>query len=106
MSRNCSRSKKENHSISRRRFIHATAVAAGAATLGSPAIVCGQNLNDRLNIAIIGAGGRGRGNLQSVSSENIVALSDVNGNNLDDLAAKYPKARRISDFRKLYDYSH
>jgi hypothetical protein len=37
---------------------------------------------------IIGAGGRGGSNLESVSSENIVALCDVNTNNLNAAAAK------------------
>jgi predicted dehydrogenase len=34
--------------------------------------------NDKLNIAVIGVGGRGRANLRSVAGENIVALCDIN----------------------------
>ncbi len=82
----------------------ATAVAAGSVTLGAPYIARASNLNDRLNIAIIGAGGRGGSNLGSVSSENIVALSDVNQKGLDAAAAKHPKARQVNDFHKLYDH--
>ncbi|MCC6697578.1 MAG: Gfo/Idh/MocA family oxidoreductase [Candidatus Hydrogenedentes bacterium] len=92
-------------SISRRSFLRTSALAAGAA-IGAPAIVRGQNLNDLLNIAIIGAGGRGGGNLQGVRSQNIVALCDVNKANLDKAAAQFEKARTFSDFRKLYDYAN
>ncbi|MDP8243695.1 MAG: Gfo/Idh/MocA family oxidoreductase [Candidatus Hinthialibacter antarcticus] len=90
---------KSISSIPRRGFLKATTAAA----LSFPAIVRGQNLNDKLNIAGIGAGGRGRSNLQSVSSENIVALCDVAGGNLDATSELFPKARKISDFRKLFD---
>ncbi|MBN2328831.1 MAG: Gfo/Idh/MocA family oxidoreductase [Candidatus Omnitrophica bacterium] len=106
MPRHRSASKNTRRSISRRTFFSASAAAAGALTLGSPAIVRGQNLNDRLNIAVIGAGGRGRSNMDSVSSENIVALSDVNQNNLGIAAEKHPKARQVADFRKLYDHAN
>ena len=103
MQKNRSRSQNPKTSLSRRTFLKASAVAAGSATLGAPAIVRGQNLNDRLNIAGIGVGGRGRSNLQSVSSENIVAVCDVVGGSLDAAVEKFPGARRIRDFRDLYD---
>ena len=88
--------------MSRRAFMRKSAVAAGA-TIGAPAIVRGQNLNNKLNIAVIACGGRGGSNLKDVSGENIVALCDVNGKNLDAAAAQYPKAKTFKDFRKLYD---
>jgi hypothetical protein len=71
--------------------------------LGAPAIVRGQNLNSLLNIAVIACGGRGGSNLKDVSSENIVALCDVNGKNVESAAAQYPKAKTFTDFRKLYE---
>ncbi|MBI2431892.1 MAG: Gfo/Idh/MocA family oxidoreductase [Candidatus Hydrogenedentes bacterium] len=92
------------HQMSRRSFLQSSTAAAGA-VLGAPAIVRGQNLNEKLNIAVIACGGRGGSNLESVSSENIVALCDVNKVNLDQAAAKYPKARTFADFRKLYDHA-
>ena len=87
----------------RREFLKTTAIAAGASLLAAPAVVSGRNLNEKLNIAIIGAGGRGAANTRSVGSENIVALCDVNGDNLNRAATKYPRAQRFTDFRKLYD---
>src|SRR5436309_6114367 len=89
--------------LNRRRFLKSSTVAAGTFLLGAPALLRGKGLNEKLNVAIIGAGGRGAANTQSVSSENIVALCDVSENNLNRAAEKYPKARKYVDFRKLYD---
>ena len=68
-----------------------------------PAIVRGRNLNEKLNIAMIGVGGRGAANLSEVASENIVALCDVYEPAVDRAAVHHPHARRYRDFRKLYD---
>ena len=80
-------------------------MAAAAAMSAAPALLRGQNLNNKLNIAVIAAGGRGGSNLESVSSENVVALCDVNARNLNAAAAKHPKASKYADFRKLFDRS-
>jgi predicted dehydrogenase len=85
--------------ITRRQFVAASA----GAVIAAPSIVHSRNLGERLNIAIIGSGGRGGSNLSNVSSENIVALCDVNAQNLDRAAAKFPRARKTNDFRKLFD---
>lgn len=85
---------------SRRSFL-ATVIAAGAA----PALLRAASPNQKLNIAVIGCGGRGAGNLGEVSGENIVALCDVNERNLDAAAKNHPAARKYVDFRKLYDDS-
>ena len=77
--------------LTRRQFTRsllATALTVGVA----PAFLRGQNLNNKLNIAIIAAGGRGGGNLQSVASENIVALCDVDDRNLAAAAKRSRKA--------------
>jgi len=88
--------------LTRRRFLQATALA-GAATLGAPAVVSCRSPSEKLNVVIIGCGGRGAGNMQEVSRENIVALCDVSEPNLLAAAAKAPKAKKFRDFRKLYD---
>src|SRR5437588_805375 len=87
--------------LSRRQF-NRTILAAAGAFAAAPAFLRGQNLNNKLNIAVIATGGRGGSNLASVSSENIVALCDVNAKNLDAAAAKHPNARKFSDFRKVF----
>src|SRR5258706_15637753 len=76
---------------------------AAGAFAAAPAFLRGQNLNNKLNIAVIAAGGRGGSNLASVSSENIVALCDVNGKNLDAAAVKHSGAKKFTDFRKLFE---
>jgi predicted dehydrogenase len=84
----------------RRHFLAASAGALATA----PAYLRAQDANKRLNIAIVGSGGRGGSNLSSVSqTENIVALCDVNERNLDAAGAKFPKARKVADFRRLFD---
>lgn len=90
--------------LSRRHFLRQAALT-GAATVFAPAIVRGRSLNDKLNIAIIGAGGRGADNLRGVSSENIVILCDVNEDGLNKAAQRHPNARKVVDFRKVYDYA-
>jgi predicted dehydrogenase len=88
--------------FSRRQFLTQTA-AAGVLVVSAPAIVRGRNLNDKLNLAIIGAGGRGAANLRDVESENIVILCDVNEEGVNKAAERHTKARKIVDFRKVYD---
>src|SRR5713226_5511621 len=84
--------------ITRRTF---TIAAAGALT--APAILRGKDSPNKLNIAMIGVGGRGAANLSGVASENIVALCDVNAKAVDAAAVKYPAAKKFTDFRKLFD---
>ncbi len=93
-------------SSSRREFMARTGAACVSAALGFPAILAAGSPNAKLNLAIIGCGGRGAGNLGEVSSENIVALCDVNERNLDAAAKKFPGARKFVDFRKLYERAH
>lgn len=88
--------------ISRRRFGQRV-LATTALAWATPHIVRGRNLNDKLNIAVIGAGGRGAANAEAVAAENIVALCDVFEPNLDRAAEKYRGAKKYIDFRRLYD---
>ena len=89
---------------SRRRFLAGVA-AATAGTFTAPNVLRARGLNEKLNVAVIGCGGRGASNLRSVESEQIVALCDVNEKNLNFAAQRHPKARRASDFRQLYDHA-
>ncbi|HEY2342650.1 MAG TPA: Gfo/Idh/MocA family oxidoreductase [Chthoniobacteraceae bacterium] len=85
----------------RRDFLRAA--AAAGAVLGFPAILRSQSPNGKLNIAVIGCGGRGASDMREMLKENIVALCDVNARNLDAAAQKAPGAKTFRDFRKLYD---
>ncbi|MBS0206481.1 MAG: Gfo/Idh/MocA family oxidoreductase [Planctomycetes bacterium] len=91
------------NSLTRRRFLKTSAVAA-ATTFAAPAILRAKGVVEKLNVAVIGAGGRGGSNLGEVAkTENIVMLCDVNQGNLDRAASAHPKARTFVDYRKLFD---
>ncbi len=59
--------------------------------------------NERLDIAVIGCGNRGADNLAEVSSENIVALCDVDDRQAARAYARFPDAKKYRDFRKMLD---
>ena len=88
--------------VSRRKFLKSSA-AAGLAAAAAPTILSAANPNEKLNIAAIGVGGRGWGDVRGVSSENIVALCDVNARNLARAAKEYPKAKQYVDWRKCLE---
>jgi predicted dehydrogenase len=88
--------------ITRRRFVQGAALA-GAGVLSAPAFVHSRSPGSKLHVAVIGCGGRGAANLHEVLGENVVALCDVDENNLDHAATRAPRAKKFRDFRKLYD---
>ena len=118
----------ETNGITRRAFVSDVAKAAfGVAivprhVLGGPGYV---PPSDKLNIAIIGAGGMGMSNAEALVSENIVALCDIDFNFVDSklaerlrdlekkpadererlqkLQAAYTKAKRYADFRVMLE---
>ncbi len=89
--------------MSRRTTRRSFLKTAVAIPLAAPGFLSARNANEKLNIAIIGSGGRGGANLGGVSSENIVALCDVSQDAVNKAAVKHPKAHQYSDFRKLFD---
>ena len=53
--------------LSRRHFIKYSTLATGVIFGTAPSFLRGQNLNNKLNIAVIGCGGRGGSNLDRKS---------------------------------------
>jgi predicted dehydrogenase len=96
------RNRNNASSITRRHFLRRTALA-GAALAGAPAAVSSRAPGEKLNVVVIGCGGRGAANMKEVLGENIVALCDVHEPNLLRAAEKAPRAKKFRDFRKLYD---
>jgi len=91
-----------NPRFSRRSFLGAAAASgAGLLILGNSRSASCYQANEKLNIGIIGAGGRGGSNLRGVASENIVALCDVDERRAGGSFKRYPKAKKYSDYRKL-----
>ncbi|MEQ9410891.1 MAG: Gfo/Idh/MocA family oxidoreductase [Fuerstiella sp.] len=92
----------------RRHFLRSS-TAVATAIAGAPLLNAAPQTKttdtDRLRIAVIGCGGRGGSNLKSVSTEEIVALCDVNQQNLNRAAAAYPNARTETDFRRLFEHA-
>jgi len=66
--------------MNRRQFLKQSSAGAAGFWIAGRQLGFGQEKspNAKLNIAMIGSGGRGGANLKSVGSENIVALCDVN----------------------------
>ncbi|MBA2354649.1 MAG: Gfo/Idh/MocA family oxidoreductase, partial [Acidobacteria bacterium] len=60
---------------------------------------------DKLRVALIGVGGRGGAQLKGLSGEQIVALCDVDKDNLARAAAMFPQARTFQDFRRVFDHA-
>ena len=91
--------------ITRRTFLGATAAAAAftivpRAVLGGP-----RNIppSEKMNVAGIGVGGMGAGNLRNLESENIVALCDVDFAYAANTFKRYPGAKTYKDFREMID---
>jgi predicted dehydrogenase len=89
----------------RRQFIRATTLAgvgfwvAGGLTRGAS-----KAPNEQLNIACIGVGGKGDSDSDQAGRHgNIVAICDIDDRTLDRKAAKFPKAKKYHDFRKMLE---
>ena len=98
-------------SISRREMI---ATTAGAGAMFLPSSVLGREgkiaPSYKLNIAMIGTGGRGAINLQNLTDQNIVALCDADWRKertdqfpAIKVAEGYPGVKRFDDWRKMLE---
>src|SRR3954452_18852230 len=95
---------KQNNS--RRKFLRNTSAAAAGFFI-VPRHVLGKGFiapSDKLNIAGIGAGGKGKSDLANFAKSpnvNIVALCDVDDRSAADSRKRFPKATYYKDFREL-----
>jgi predicted dehydrogenase len=90
--------------LTRREMLRKTALGGvGFWVARSGALAQGNAASERLNVGIIGVGGRGRANTDNVAGENIVALCDVNDNYLRIAAKRFPKAKTYNDWRKMLE---
>jgi hypothetical protein len=91
--------------LSRRDFVGGAAAAA-AFTIVPRHVLGGAGStppSEKLNIAGIGIGGRGAGDLHELGSENIVALCDVDEKYAAGAFGNYPKAKKYTDFRRMLE---
>jgi hypothetical protein len=91
--------------VSRRQFLKAlSTTGSGLMILNSPASVWSAQANEKLNIALIGVGGRGEWFTSTIPRmENLVALCDVDETKNPDAYERLSKARKFRDFRRMFD---
>ena len=96
----------EPNSLSRRKFVK-TSSAAAVGGIGFPSILISQDgvmPNNRLNVAAIGCGGKGAGDIQAASEgNNVVALCDVDERRAAKSFKTFPDSRRFTDYRDMFD---
>ncbi len=94
--------------ITRRQFLSNVGAAAAAAVFTIiPRHVLGGSRHtppsEKLNIACIGIGGMGASDSSQVSTENIVALCDVDWRHAAGTFKKFPRAKKYRDFRRMLE---
>ena len=88
--------------FSRRTLIRSTAAGAALAFLHNvPRNVLGAN--EKLNIACVGTAGQAGSDRSQMTSENIVALCDVDEQSLGKAAQQHPNAKKFRDYRKMLE---
>lgn len=87
--------------MTRRAFLETSAVAAGA--LVFPFEWKSASPNDRLNVACVGVGGRGRAAVDAMAGENVVALCDVDDEMAKGAFEAVPDAKRFRDWRRMFE---
>jgi predicted dehydrogenase len=100
--------KKNKPGQSRRDFVRNTSLAAAGFFI-VPRHVLGRGHiapSDKLNIAGIGVGGKGKSDLQEFAKSpnaNIVALVDVSDKAAADSVKRFPNAKYYKDYREMLD---
>jgi predicted dehydrogenase len=93
-------------SINRRAFLRHTTVGLAAVSV-VPSFVLGLRgqtpPSNKLNIGCIGISGRGGDDVKELSSENLVALCDVDAKQAGPTFDKFPQAKQFKDFRRMLD---
>jgi predicted dehydrogenase len=103
--------KEHNPNASRRKFIRNTSLATAGFFI-VPRHVLGRGFvapSDKLNIAGIGAGGKGQSDLEGFSKSpnaNIVFLCDVDDRQAVASRKNFPKAVYYKDWREMLDKEH
>ena len=98
---------KKQFSASRRKFIRNNSMLAAGFFIVPRHVLGGRGYiapSDKLNIAGIGVGGKGEGDLKEFAKSpnvNIVSLCDVDDRQAVKAREAYPKASYYNDFREM-----
>jgi hypothetical protein len=101
--------RKNSPMTTRRQFLRQTSVAVGAAAIYFPYVGRVLGANDRINVACIGVAGKGDSDSSDAAQcgANIVAICDVDKNNLaqkaKEFGGKFPDLKQFGDYRKMLD---
>ena len=88
---------------SRRDFIKSTALAsAGFWVASSTPPARSRSINERINFACIGVGGKGTSDSNAAAKHgNVVAICDIDEQRLAGAASRFPNAKKFIDFRDM-----
>ena len=95
--------------ITRRRFLYYSALAtASLSTFQTYGKARPRKLaaGDKLRIACVGTGGKGRSDIQHCGTEEIIALCDADENQAVNSRKAFPNAKFYSDWREMLDKEH
>jgi predicted dehydrogenase len=97
--------KQHRSRISRRTFIAASAALTTTAVLRAQNAIRKVSANDKVNVAVVGAGGRGFEDLRGLegTASNIIALCDCDLPHAAESFKKYPNAKQYQDWRKMLE---
>lgn len=93
-------------SNSRRQFLQKAGIVGAAFTIVPRHVLGGVGFtapSDTVNLAFAAAGGKARSAIRNLSSQNIVALCDVDDKMAADAYTAYPNAKRYRDYRKMLE---
>lgn len=109
---------EQGNGLTRRDWLGGAAATAGLIAIPGEAAARRLRPSDRVNVAVIGAGGMGAQNMAKLTSQNIVALADVDFDHvaksfvdnkgvarpeMQPLKAAYDRAARFADYRRMFD---
>ena len=91
--------------MKRRAFLGRSSLAGVGLTILPSGILAGKNSpNGKLNIALIGVGGRAESHYGWLKDESVVALCDVNEVHFAKALQEFPGAKTYIDWRKCLDH--
>ena len=93
----------ERREFFRQALLAGTAAWTAGSIIPSRLVLAARGPNEKLNLACVGVANKGADNINNLTSENIVALCDVDSLNLGKMTARFPQAKTYADFRQMLD---